>query len=70
MPNYEMSRVFPQVLNAGRTSSARTIASDLELPLEDIHALTFGVELREAQLTEVTSDTGRRPPTVRHLRVV
>ncbi|WP_268836937.1 helix-turn-helix domain-containing protein [Rhodococcus erythropolis] len=70
MSNYEMSRVFPQVLKVGRSGGARAIASDLQLPLEDVHALTFGAELRAAQSTEVSSDTNRRPPTSRPLRVV
>ncbi|WP_228810011.1 XRE family transcriptional regulator [Nocardia otitidiscaviarum] len=59
MPNYEMSRVFPQVLNRPDSKvNARTIANELDLPVSDVHALTFGVELRPAQETEVTSDTG------------
>ncbi|MFD4429727.1 ImmA/IrrE family metallo-endopeptidase [Nocardia sp. NPDC058497] len=62
MPNYEMSRVFPQVLNRSSTKrvvTARVIADDLSLPLGDVHALTFGTELRTAQETEVTSATNR-----------
>lgn len=58
MPNYEMSRVFPQVLNrSNSTVSARVIAGDLGLPVSDVYALTFGAELRTAQDTEVTSET-------------
>ncbi|WP_255360219.1 XRE family transcriptional regulator [Nocardia sp. BMG51109] len=72
MPTYEMSRVFPQILN--RSSSARVdarlIATELNLPLSDVHALTFGTELHPAQTTEVTSDTTRRQPTGRHLHAV
>lgn len=64
MTNYEMSRVFPQVLRrAGSTVSARVIADELNLPLSDVHALTFGAELRAAQGTEVTSDTLPSHPT-------
>ncbi|KIA60387.1 hypothetical protein FG87_37240 [Nocardia vulneris] len=60
MPNYEMSRVFPQVLRRSSAKvSARVIADDLELPTSDVHALTFGAELRFAQQIEVTSDTGQ-----------
>lgn len=70
MPNYEMSRVFPRVLNESRSGGAHVIANDLEIPLEDVHALTFGVQLRPVQSTEVTSETARRPPTERHLRVL
>ncbi|MDF3310457.1 XRE family transcriptional regulator [Rhodococcus sp. T2V] len=72
MSNYEMSRVFPQVLAGGRSArvSARMIADDLDLPLSDVHALTFGAEIRTAQSTEVTSDTSRRIPTQRHLHAV
>jgi Zn-dependent peptidase ImmA (M78 family) len=59
MPNYEMSRVFPQVLSRSKAKvSAQVIADELELPVSDVHALTFGAELRAAQETEVTSNTG------------
>ncbi|MEV4127877.1 XRE family transcriptional regulator [Nocardia sp. NPDC049707] len=58
MPNYEMSRVFPQVFNRSSSKvSARIVANELNLPVGDVHALTFGAELRTAQETEVTSDT-------------
>lgn len=40
-------------------ATARIIADDLSLPLGDVHALTFGTELRTAQEIEVTSDTDR-----------
>ncbi|MCJ0894425.1 ImmA/IrrE family metallo-endopeptidase [Rhodococcus sp. ARC_M5] len=72
MPTYEISRVFTQILDRYRSSSitARTIANDLHLPISDVHALTFGVELRTAQETEVLSDSEREVPTERHLRVV
>ncbi|MFE3222903.1 ImmA/IrrE family metallo-endopeptidase [Nocardia sp. NPDC059228] len=67
MPNYEMSRVFPQVLNRPDSKvNARTIASELDLPVSDVHALTFGVELRTAQDTEVTSDTSHTSPSGRY----
>lgn len=72
MPNYEMSRVFSLVLNGGWSDAvnARAIADDLGLPLSDVHALTFGAELRLAQPTEVPSETKRAVPSQRHLRVV
>ncbi len=58
MPNYEMSRVFPQIFSrSGSRVSARVVADELDLPVSDVHALTFGAELRTAQETEVTSDT-------------
>lgn len=65
MPNYEMSRVFPQVLSRSNTRrvTARGIAKDLDLPLSDVHALTFGTELRFAQETEVTSEGSHDRPT-------
>ncbi|MFD6269921.1 ImmA/IrrE family metallo-endopeptidase [Nocardia asteroides] len=69
MSNYEMSRVFPQVLkrsSATRVVTARVIADDLSLPLGDVHALTFGTELRTAQETEVTSKTDRSSLVGRH----
>lgn len=46
MTAHEMSRVFPQVLGAVR---ARDIAHDLSLPLDEVRALTFGVELHATQ---------------------
>lgn len=72
MPNYEMSRVFAQVLGGNRAGAvnARAIADDLGLPLSDVHALTFGAELRLAQPTEVSSNTNRRVTGGRHLRAV
>ncbi|WP_372511642.1 XRE family transcriptional regulator [Nocardia amikacinitolerans] len=73
MPNYEMSRVFPQVLSRSNTKkvTARIIADELDLPLGDVHALTFGTELRAAQETEVTSDGNRSRPSGRYrLRAV
>ncbi|WP_433598848.1 XRE family transcriptional regulator [Nocardia sp. CA-135953] len=61
MPNYEMSRVFPQVFSrSGSKVSVRVVANELDLPVGDVHALTFGAELRAAQETEVTSDTSHR----------
>ena len=53
MPNYEMSRVSPQVFGSASVT-ASVIAQDLGLPVSDIHALMFGVELRSAQHREVT----------------
>lgn len=52
MRHHEMSRVFPQVLGRHSESSAWTIARDLDLPVSDVHDLTFGVELRIAQAAE------------------
>jgi Zn-dependent peptidase ImmA (M78 family) len=51
MPAYEMSRVFPQVLTSPNTN-ARAIADELRLPLTEVHALTFGVELRAVPDTD------------------
>jgi Zn-dependent peptidase ImmA (M78 family) len=74
MSNYEMSRVFPQVLsrtNKKRVVTARVIADDLSLPLGDVHALTFGTELRAAQDTEVSNEANRRMSVGgHHLRAV
>jgi Zn-dependent peptidase ImmA (M78 family) len=74
MPNYEVSRVFPQVFSSP-TVNAATIASELAIPVSDVHALTFGAELCSAQPTEVTANinstvdrSGRGG--ARHLRVV
>ena len=72
MPFHEMSRVFPQVLRG--PASARTIAEDLNVPVEEVRALTFGVELRTA---DVRTDAPIEPPSQvgrsrrdRHLRIV
>ena len=76
MKFHEMSRIFPQVLSASRSAkvSARVIAEDLDLPESDVHALTFGAELRTAQPTEAKAavDRDHRPEVgaSRHLRVV
>jgi hypothetical protein len=74
MPNYEMSRIIPQVFSSPSVSAAK-IADDLALPVGDVHALTFGVELRSAQGTEVTSDSDvsrsiERHPGRGHLRAI
>ncbi|WP_301122678.1 helix-turn-helix domain-containing protein [Mycolicibacterium fortuitum] len=71
MANYEMSRVFPQVFGAASVSGA-AIAQDLAIPISDVHALTFGAELRVVQDNEVTSAITRQPTKAveRHLRVV
>ncbi len=74
MSNYEMSRVFPQVFSTP-TVNAAIIAHELAIPVSDVHALTFGAELRTAQPTEVTPDIQssverRRRDGTRHLRVV
>lgn len=55
MTNYEMSAVFRQILSPtrGATVSARKIAADLCIPTAEVHALTFGAQLRPAQNTEV-----------------
>jgi Zn-dependent peptidase ImmA (M78 family) len=72
MADHEMSRVFPQVLNRSKSAkaSARVIASELDLPLSDVYALTFGAELRAAQSTDVTSAGHRPQPNGQRLRVV
>ena len=73
MANYEMSRVFPSVFGSPSVSAA-AIAHDLGIPVSDVHALTFGAELRVAQDTEVTAATVEVQPSAsshgRHLRVV
>lgn len=46
MSTHEMSRVFPQVLKAVK---AKDIAADLHVPLDEVRALTFGVELHASQ---------------------
>lgn len=73
MANYEMSRVFPSVFSSPSVSAGE-IARDLGIPVSDVHALTFGAELRAAQDTEVTAETSMVQPlaqhTRRHLRVV
>lgn len=55
MPSYEMSRVFSLILGSAGNSTvnARMIARELDVPVSDVHALTFGTELRPAQATEV-----------------
>lgn len=77
MPNYEMSRVFSQVLTGSRNSmnNAQLIATDLAVPIGEVHALTFGVQLRPVQTTEVTNDSHSRrtehaPVSQRHLQIV
>jgi Zn-dependent peptidase ImmA (M78 family)/transcriptional regulator with XRE-family HTH domain len=74
MASYEVSRVFPSVFSSPSVSAA-TIAGDLAMPVSDVHALTFGAELRAAQDTDVAAVTSAtRPPFGqgggRHLRVV
>lgn len=48
MPTHEMSRVFPQVFGTQGAVSAREIAADLHVPVQEVRALTFGVELGAA----------------------
>lgn len=48
MANHEISRVFPQVLGQHGKVGGREIASDLCVPVEEVRALTFGVELGSA----------------------
>ncbi|GFG83339.1 hypothetical protein MALGJ_00150 [Mycolicibacter algericus] len=55
MTNYEMSRVFPSVFSSP-SASATAIARD-RIPVSDVHALTFGAELRLAPVTAVTTET-------------
>ncbi|SIM08232.1 hypothetical protein [Mycobacteroides abscessus] len=59
MSNYEMSRVFPQILSGvqGAWVSARLIATELHAPVSEVHALTVGAELRSAQNTEAAQYT-------------
>ncbi|MDP0399789.1 XRE family transcriptional regulator [Tsukamurella strandjordii] len=68
MPRHEMSRVFPQVLTNER-ASARDIANDLNVPVEEVRALTFGVELRVASDDSDVPHASLRGGS-RHLRVV
>ncbi|MFL0293713.1 XRE family transcriptional regulator [Mycobacterium sp. SMC-18] len=78
MPTYEMSRVFTQILGSASKSTvnARMIATDLDVPVSDVHALTFGTELRAAQDTEVTNVSAndhhqsKSVSTKRHLQSV
>ncbi|MFW0797010.1 XRE family transcriptional regulator [Gordonia sp. CPCC 205515] len=55
MSQHEISRVFPQILGRYSESSAWTIARDLDLPVSDVHDLTFGAELRAAHTTNAAS---------------
>jgi hypothetical protein len=56
------------------SASAAAIAREIAIPVSDVHALTFGAELRLAQDTEVTADSSAvqplGPSAWRHLRVV
>lgn len=73
MANYEMSRVFPSVFSSPSVSAA-AIAGDLGIPVNDVHALTFGAELRAVQDTAVAPGTSviqpLGPSSRQHLRVV
>lgn len=48
MPTHEMSRVFPQIIGPQGTVTTRQIAADLRVPVQEVRALTFGVELGAA----------------------
>ena len=67
MPTHEMSRVFPQVLGV---VEARDIANDLRVPLDEVRALTFGVELHLAQTEPEPTNIHRESNGSRHLRLV
>lgn len=67
MPTHEMSRVFPQVLGV---VEAKEIANDLRVPLDDVRALTFGVELHIAQSQPESTSIRAEASGVRHLRLV
>ena len=67
MTSHEMSRVFPQVLGAVR---ARDIAHDLNLPLDEVRALTFGVELHATQAGTGPVATASVTAPERSLRLV
>ncbi|ALG87083.1 hypothetical protein ACH46_20475 [Gordonia phthalatica] len=67
MPAHEMSRVFPQVLKA---VSAKDIAADLHAPLDDVRALTFGVELHVALSDRDSTIEGSEANGARRLRLV
>ncbi|CPT64626.1 Uncharacterised protein [Mycobacteroides abscessus] len=66
MASYETSRVFPQVLSSARDArvNARVIATELELPVAEVHVLTFGAELRMAQDTDAARYIPAEPGTV------
>ena len=67
MPAHEMSRVFPQVLRAVK---AKDIASDLHLPLDEVRALTFGVELHATHVETGPVAAHPATTTTRSLRLV
>lgn len=49
MATFERPRVFPAVFTRHRKSGGATaVAEDLAIPVDDLHALTFGVTLRAA----------------------
>jgi len=73
MPAHEMSRVFPQILGPQGTVTARQIAADLRVPVEEVRALTFSVELgaaapgTDAPATAASTTSGR-PQQLRLVR--
>lgn len=76
MTHHERSRLFPLVFASTEHGkvSAYKIANELELPRSDVHALTFGTELRIASSTEpMIAQHGNQAPDCAqtpHLRVV
>lgn len=72
MPTHERSRVFPQILGPQGTVTAREIAADLHVPVQEVRALTFGVELgpataaTDAPAVNFTATTGQ--PQLRLVR--
>ncbi|MDV3131447.1 XRE family transcriptional regulator [Mycobacterium sp. 29Ha] len=64
MAAHEMSRVFPQILGSPSNVFARHIAADLHVPVEEVRALTFGVELgcatpaTDVPAAQATADVG------------
>jgi len=71
MATHEISRVFPQILGPHGKVTAREIATDLHIPVEEVRALTFGVELGSATANaDVPMPDGAPPARRPHLRSV
>jgi len=71
MPAHEMSRVFSQILGPQGMVTAREIAADLHVPVQEVRALTFGVELRAATTAaDAPAATHTAPTGHPHLRAV
>lgn len=72
MPVHEMSRVFPQILKReGSRATVQQISDDLAVPVAEVRALTFGVELGAASSdTDVPSTSSSPNNWSRSFRVV